>query len=464
MSTIEPSASTRLGGRNEDAFAEAERTGLMLAAKVRTVALLAVLLWVAIDHPGTGLNYLYDLGEVAVFVISGVLQFISIRKRFSTRVMKYVFVLADCALLALISSSPNPFDASPVPPAVLMNGSQFAYFFVLLMQASFSLLPSLVLWCGLCIAVSRAAMLAWFLGQPGVYTNLDLPVQTVEAFLEARADPNFIYLGFVVAEILVVLIVATGLAFVVKRSRRLVESRASAERSRASLARYFSPNVVDRLSNLDDPVGNAREQTVAVLFADIVGFTNMCEHEPAIDVINLLRDYHNRLGRTVFDNDGTLDKYIGDGLMATFGTPEPGPQDAANALQCAMDMIASLRDWNAARAGEGKAPVQVGIGLHYGSAIAGDIGNERRLEYGVIGDAVNIASRLEHLTRGLNSNLAVSDSLVQAIDRDTDRGRDLIPRLVEAGAHDLRGREAAVAIWVLRDPRTAMPDPGPQPR
>ncbi len=135
----------------------------------------------------------------------------------------------------------------------------------------------------------------------------------------------------------------------------------------------------------------------------------------------------------MFDNNGTLDKYIGDGLMATFGTPDPGPQDSANALQCAMDMIASLEDWNAERIGEGKAPVRVGIGLHYGAVIAGDIGNERRLEYSVIGDAVNIASRLEYLTRKLNSNVVVSDSLVQAIDQNTNQSKKLISRLTKAG-------------------------------
>ena len=239
MSTIEPSAGARLESRNEDAFAEAERHGLMLAAKVRTVALLVVLLWVAVDHPSSGWSYLYDLLEVSVFIFLGVLQLVCTWQRFHIHTLKYVFVLADCAFLALISSSPNPFEAYSVPPAVLMNGSQFTYFFVLLMQASFSLLPSLVLWCGICIAVSRACMLAWFVSQPGVYTNFALPERTVEAFIQARADPNFIYLGFVIAEILVVLIVATGLAFVVKRSRQLVESRSLAERSRASLARIF---------------------------------------------------------------------------------------------------------------------------------------------------------------------------------------------------------------------------------
>lgn len=458
MTTAEDNASDRLDGRNEDAFAEAERQGLLLAAKVRTAALLIVLLWVAIDHPESGPSYFYDLGEVSLFAVFGVLQFITTRYRIHIRILKYVYVLIDCALLAFISATANPFDPYEIPPAVAMNGSQFAYFFVLLMQASFSLLPSLVLWCGICIAASRAAMLAWFVSQPGVFTNLDLPEQTVEAFIAARADPNFVYLGFVAAEILVVLIVATGLAFVVKRSRRLVESRSRAERSRASLARYFSPNVVDRLSNSDDPVGMAREQDVAVLFADIVGFTRMCENEPAADVVALLRDYHNRLGRAVFRNGGTLDKYMGDGMMATFGTPDPGPGDAANALRCAMDMMASLDDWNASRTIEGRTPVRIGIGLHYGPVIAGDIGNERRLEYSVIGDTVNVASRLEHLTRRLRSTLAVSESVVRAIDPDNEQDRELLRRLVRAGHHEIRGRDSSVAIWVLGNASATAPD------
>ena len=432
-------------------MAEAERDGLMLAAKVRTIAMTVVLVWVAIDHPGSGLSYLYDLGEVALFALLGGLQFIAARQRIFPATLKYVFVLIDCALLALVTGTLNPFDPEIIPPAILMNGSHFTYFFIILMQASFSLRPGLVLWCGVCIAAARALMLAWFIQQPGVFTNLDLPEQTVAAFLQARADPNFIYLGFVGVEILVALIVATGLAFVVSRSRQLVDSRSLAERSRASLARYFSPNVVDRLSNSEDPIGHAREQPAAVLFADIMGFTSLCEHQPPANVIHLLRDYHNRLGQAVFENAGTLDKYIGDGLMATFGTPEPGPNDAADALQCAIDMIASLERWNAARADLGQAPVHVGIGLHYGPVIAGDIGNDRRLEYSVIGDTVNIASRLEQLTRRLNTQLVASDNLLQAIEPASDQGKKLTARMIRAGGHQLKGREAPVTVWVLRD-------------
>ncbi len=338
-----------------------------------------------------------------------------------------------------------------------MDGSRASFFFILLMQSTFSLRPQLALWCGGCIVAMRAGMLFWFIGQPEVTTNVDLPEQTVELLLTARQDPNFLFLGFWISEILVVLIVSAGLAVVVNRSRHLVASRAMAERTRASLARYFSPNVVDHLGRADDVLGEAREQDVAVLFADIMGFTKLCENAPPDRAIALLRDYHNRLGKAVFDNDGTLDKYLGDGFMATFGTPNPGPSDATNALKCAMDMIAALAQWNVERETAGAAPVHVGIGVHFGPVIAGDIGNERRLEYSVIGDTVNIASRLEQLTRTLDTALVVSDSVMQAIGLEGDDSGKLLRYFSHAGEHSIRGRDAPVAIWTLNRTESARP-------
>ncbi len=444
------SAPARLERRTEDAFAEEERHGLMLAAKVRMIALIVVLLWQAVDNPNSGLEYALGLAEVASFAVLGLLQYICAKQRLQMDALKYVFVLVDCALLAFVFSVEYPFQEHKMPPALQLEGSRFTYFFVFLMQAAFSFRPRLVLWCGLCIVMARTGMWLWFISRPGVYTNADLPEQTVEAYLEAYSDPNFIFLGYLATEIIVTLIVAAGLAVVVRRSRRLVESRSKAERTRANLARYFSPNVVDHLSGSKDLLGGVREQEVAVLFADIMGFTKMCERESADNVIALLRDYHNRLGQAVFENGGTLDKYIGDGLMATFGTPEPSPRDARNALRCAMDMIAALETWNAERIAVGAAPVRVGIGLHYGPVIAGDIGNERRLEYSVIGDTVNIASRLEHLTRSLDTPLVVSDSLVKAIARNDDNGKSLVRNLSEGGVQKIRGRESGVPVWTFK--------------
>ncbi|MBT3333462.1 MAG: adenylate/guanylate cyclase domain-containing protein [Rhodospirillaceae bacterium] len=450
MSEASRNVRARLQHRSESAFAEEERQGLMLAAKTRTIALLILLAWQIIDNPNSGLAYAFDLSILISFILLGLLQFLCAKWRFHMDLLKYLFVAMDCALLAVALTFENPFSEVGRPTAYAMQGSLFSLFFLFLMQSAFSFRQRLVMWCGACIVAARTGMLLWVVNQPGVFTNIDLPERSPEAFIEALGNPNFVHLGHWFIEIMASLIVASGLAVVVGRSRRLVTDRSLSERARANLARYFSPNVVDRLSGSNELLGTVRQQDVAVLFVDIIGFTKLCEREPAANVIALLRDYHNRLGQAVFDNEGTLDKYIGDGLMATFGTPEPGPNDAGHALQCALDMITALAAWNGERTASGDKAVRIGIGLHYGPVIAGDIGNERRLEYGVIGDTVNIASRLEQLTRQLKTPIVLSDSLVMAIDQASDARLAISNNFVEAGVQHVRGREGGIPVWVLK--------------
>lgn len=435
----------RLQARNAGAFVEEERHGIMLAAKVRTVALALVLLWQAVDSTETGPAYYFNLLEIFVFVLLGGLQYLVAQTRGSGLRLQFVFVSIDCILLALVFTLNSPFDDDPIPPAIAMDTARFLYFFLFLMQASFSFRPLLVVWCGLSIILARFGMWAWFLSQSSVYSNLDIEEPNVEAFLQAASDLDFLFLGYAATELLVVLIVSSGLAIVVARSRRLVKNLLSTERKRASLARYFSPNVVNQLSDSDAKIATPRQQEVAVLFADIMGFTKLCENANADEVIHLLRGYHDRLGKAVFDNQGTLDKYIGDGLMATFGTPDPSPNDAANALNCAFEMIDTINDWNRERLLSGTDPVRVGIGLHWGLVVTGDIGNEHRLEYGVIGDTVNIASRIEHLTRDLDTQLVVSEALVNSIRKSGSVPN--LDRLTFAGYREIRGRASGVKVW-----------------
>ena len=148
-------------------------------------------------------------------------------------------------------------------------------------------------------------------------------------------------------EIIVFVIVAMTLALAVRRSNALLISHAGIERERTNLARYFSPNVVEQLSRNDEPLKQVRTQNVAVLFADIVDFTAYADGRNPIEVIGTLRLFHERMEREVFRHGGTLDKYLGDGLMATFGTPFAGDSDAGNALRCAQAMIASIDELNA---------------------------------------------------------------------------------------------------------------------
>ncbi|WP_170547353.1 adenylate/guanylate cyclase domain-containing protein [Ruegeria arenilitoris] len=433
--------------RNQAAFIEEERQGITLAAKVRTVALALVLLWQAIDSTETGRAYYFNLLEIFIFVILGGLQYLAAQTHRTELRLQFFFVFIDCILLALVFTLGSPFDDNPLPPAIAMDTARFLYFFLFLMQASFSFRPLLVVWCGFSIILARLGMWVWFLSQSSVYSNLDMDEQNADALLEAASDLDFLFLGYAATELLVVLIVSSGLAIVVARSRRLVWNLLSTERKRASLARYFSPNVVNQLSDSGAEIATARQQEVAVLFADIMGFTKLCENASAEEVIDLLRGYHERLGKAVFDNQGTLDKYIGDGLMATFGTPDPSPNDPANALNCAFEMIEALKVWNEDRLLSGIEPIRVGIGLHWGVVVAGDMGNERRLEYGVIGDTVNIASRIEHLTRDLDAQLVVSDELVCAIQKNGN-----VPNLdclTLAGYQEIWGRASGLKVWVF---------------
>jgi adenylate cyclase len=236
------------------------------------------------------------------------------------------------------------------------------------------------------------------------------------------------------------------LAVAVRRSSALLISHAGIERERANLARYFSPNVVEQLSGNDEPLKQVRTQNVAVLFADIVGFTAYTDGRSPIEVIGTLRLFHERMEREVFRHDGTLDKYLGDGLMATFGTPSASDSDAGNALRCAQAMIRSISEFNRERKNRGEPPIRVSVGLHYGEVVLGDIGLNR-LEFAVIGTAVNAASRLESLTRELGCAIVVSDALVRQARAESNHSSADLALLVERPAQIIRGLEQPVGIW-----------------
>ena len=159
--------------------------------------------------------------------------------------------------------------------------------------------------------------------------------------------------------------------------------------------------------------------------------------------------------RQVFAHGGTLDKYLGDGLMATFGTPTAGRQDASNALDCAVAMVAEVKAWNAGRVEHGEVPLQAGFGIHYGEVVLGNIG-ANRLEFAVIGDTVNTASRLEALTRSLKVPLVVSDALVQQVLRE-ERAAAPPAERAEQPAPPAAPVEPAPTQPVRRSALTALP-------
>ena len=225
----------------------------------------------------------------------------------------------------------------------------------------------------------------------------------------------------------------------------------AAERARNNLSRYFSPNIVELLAAQDEPLGAGRRETVAVLFADIVGFTRMAEVMAPEDVLALLREFHTRMTAQIFASGGTVDQYMGDGIVAVFGVPAASSNDAANALNCAEMMLDALERWNDEREGKGDARLDIGIGLNYGPVVLGDVGSEHSMSFTAIGDTVNTAARLQVLTRSLKTPLVVGDAVVQAVHAlSPEIAAERIGRLEDRGEHSLRGRASPVRVWTRK--------------
>ena len=183
----------------------------------------------------------------------------------------------------------------------------------------------------------------------------------------------------------------------VKAHKRLARE----EVARANYSRFMPEYVVKQLlENPDSFKLGGINQTITVLFADIRGFTAFSEREKPEKVVGLLNRYFSAMSEIIFAHGGTLDKYIGDGLMAIFGAPNATPKDAENAVRTAVTMQQRLISLNQELTTEGFVPVNIGIGLHTGEATIGYIGSDQRSEYTAIGDTVNLAARLESNTRG----------------------------------------------------------------
>jgi PAS domain S-box-containing protein len=224
------------------------------------------------------------------------------------------------------------------------------------------------------------------------------------------------------------------------------------ERARNNLSRYFSPNMVEVLAGADEALRGVRSHDAGILFADIIGFSRFIALEGAEQAFQVVREFHARMARIVFRFGGTLDKYIGDGLMASFGTPHPGPTDAAHTLDCARAMAEEMAAWNAERSQRGEPRVRIAIGAHYGPVLLGDIGDERRLEFAVLGETVNIASRLEGMTRHFAVPLIVSDQLIRAACRERGEGSPVFEGLTAMGPQIIRGLPASIAVWAMQEP------------
>lgn len=245
-----------------------------------------------------------------------------------------------------------------------------------------------------------------------------------------------------VGRMAIVGLVSLALFVAVTRARRTLTRSLIEAHLRANLARYFSPRVVDEIANASESTRTFRPQNAAILFADLRGFTSLAETMTADKVAEFLNDYRRRISGPIAEHHGTIDKFIGDGVMAIFGVPEPCADDARNAVLGGLAVVTAVEKWSDERRAAGLSPLKIGIGIHYGDVIAGPLGDNYRLEYTAIGDTVNAAARIERLTADLGESLLVSSDVLASA---SNLRRELA--WVPIATRVLRGRRQPIQIY-----------------
>ncbi|MEN9809737.1 MAG: hypothetical protein RLZZ488_1304 [Pseudomonadota bacterium] len=259
---------------------------------------------------------------------------------------------------------------------------------------------------------------------------------TVILHAETRVPPDSRYIA-------VLLIIVAVVATHVKSSRLHVLVRRSFDEHMRleKLSRYFSPSVAQHLQSNQEINESGKEMEITVLFADIRDFTKISESMSGQDVVRLLNEVHEKLVACIFETGGTLDKYIGDAVMAYFGAPVYNPAHADRAVDCALRMRKAIAELNAVRAQRGEPSLNIGIGLHSGLAVVGDVGARFRREYTVIGDTVNTASRIESLTKKHRVDILASEAVYERLSR-----RDGLHFVSE---DVLRGKNTSVRTYAM---------------
>ena len=420
-----------------------EDRNLTRVTVVRAAMFATIWLWLLLNY---GTDVAFDnLAIMALFVAFGLAAYALMHGRPDRLWLTYLFVVLDGILLGYTLLSPGRTYPPEWPWQSVLRQPSFIYLLTIPALAALSFRPLLVLWSGIVLAaiwVAGTWVIATATGAIVGMAGLGADASP-SAYLQRYFTPSYVHPDDAVVRVFVLLLVVAILAYAAKRARDLVHEQAEAARQRANLARYVAPSMVDRLARSDNPLAPVRSQDASVLFSDIRGFTALAERLGPAGAMALLREHHARMAECVFAHGGTLDKFIGDGLMATFGTPEPAPDDARRAIECATSMLDALAAWNVERARAGEPPLGIGIGVHHGPVIMGDIGGGQRFEFAVIGDTVNVANRLEELTRSQGTPLLVSDAALSAA---RAAGAE-VAGFTSAGEHLLRGRSAPLRLW-----------------
>ena len=432
---------------------EEEHNGLAFAFRFRLIALGIVAVWLlfAAGPARVGIG----VGACLTMMASAWLVY-ALRSSPYARSIQLAVTVLDVTVITIGTIVPIPGAENGLwLEQVFGRRSLFLYLVIYLTASALSYSVRTVILTGAASLVALAGSFAWTALDQARASGIDLAGAT-ELWPTARAifarliGPGFVTPEAFLIQQLIFMTLCTGfIAVAVWRARAHLGRTLSAEGERNNLARYFSPNLVDRLAGAEHDLEGGRESKATVLFVDVVGFTRLMEGQPPQQTINFLRVFHQRMAECIFAHGGTLDKFIGDGVMATFGTPDAQPDDETRALGCALGMVRSVEAWNRGRRTRGLPAVRIAIGIHVGPVLMGAIGSPNRLEYSAVGDTVNVASRLEHLARAHDASIVTSAETLAAAVNSGGFAIDDSKRFRPIGAIQVPGRGEPVEVFVM---------------
>lgn len=357
-------------------------------------------------------------------IFTGIRLRLALRDRLS-RMFLYLSVVID--LLVLMTTIWSFHLQYQVSPATYLKAPTLMYVFILIALRALRLEAELVLFTGVAAAFSWLILLA--------YAFFQANGRITHNFVE-YANTDALLLGAEFDKIVSILVVAGILAIALGRARRLLIASVVEEQEASELSRYFAPEIARRIRahGRTGLTGGGIVREAVVLMIDLRGFTTTTARLTPNETIALIADYHDAIVPIIQRHGGSIDKYLGDGILASFGAVVPADEFAADAMRAAEQIDETGQAWCARRGGDGQEQLDIMLAAACGPVLSGPVGHRSRLEYTVMGDPVNLASKLEKHTRqeGVRAlaTLATYERAVQQGYRPARPGRILRQRTV----------------------------------
>jgi adenylate cyclase len=384
--------------------AELQRADILGAWVVFVVAAFLGSLYLAAPKALDSMGTLYTVPAIVGFIL--LLSLVRLRMAYRAplgRTAQIVFIVADFGLLfTLIWSFHLHYHQ---PAAFYLKAPTFLFVFLLIAVRALRFEPLAVLISGLTAATGWIVMT--------VYALRHTPPPTVTRDFVDYMTNNVVLIGAEVEKIVAILLVTGVLTLAIVRGRRQVVLAASETMARDDLSRFFAPEIAARITHDDELLrpGYGEVRRGAILVCDIRGFTGLAARLPAGDVMALLVDYQRRMSGVIARHGGAIDKFLGDGILATFGCARPSATPAADALRTVLALLREGEDFSRTmRKARGQA-LDLGFAVTSGDVLCGTVGEQSRLEFTVIGDTVNLAAKLEKVNKTLGT-AALADGLV----------------------------------------------------